>query len=672
MNATSRLLAVGLFSICYTAAACGSSGEPQSVDTESDATKLNASQLDVNDIGGILGRDSAGSVFPKLSMSTFVSDAVFKSAVAFGRKVSVPGLAGTQSIDFSGGVDLAANWYITAWRFDPCATSRSDLESHGGNTSLGKLAKLPATTAAEAKLGQKVLDADTCDVQLRLIGQPVIDGADLDYSVHLVFSFGKQDKLLKRDAALRELIKLKALALAEGVTTTGAPLGVHPALTAGNKKFAAALSTFLKSRLKPEQLNAMSFMGIESAGSEPWAFYAGVVSSAGAKWDPIVIPSFASDAAGAAKGAKVQTFRQTAPVGVFPKQPGGTHTASLMEDRVPLEDAAAELRVREQRVALANQVNNPDKVNFFTTDCVSCHTSTQRIVAEALPLIGDNLYLPPKGLMAFAAATETQGSTWNLHNLGYFLGAPAVSYRTVFETAEGADAINRFILPFLGTTFVAGRNPGNDCSDPKVYQCFMREAQAFGSSEECPKQCKGAPPVEPDPNAGGNLPTLASLAVCQNRELATRPNLESGNSPVTLIDSPSKRLGLSLSVNDSTCMSRVFNGNFASRATGDVPKQAGVPIFEFKCVTSRDCDVFFAASTEKGAKTPPQGFELDAVDSKALSALFKTSDRVFKTINTGPPLKNAVIARPSGLLVDCTNKSKCTVTPIVFSASQGT
>jgi hypothetical protein len=157
------------------------------------------------------------------------------------------------------------------------------------------------------------------------------------------------------------------------------------------------------------------------------------------------------------------------------------------------------------------------------------------------------------------------------------------------------------------------------------------------------------------------LPAMASLETCKDRELAVRPNRESGNTPASLVATASKRLGLSLSVNDSTCMSRVFNGNFSTRAKADAPNQKNLPVFEFKCVTTRDCDAFFVFGAAPAA---PAAVALSKVDSNALSDLFKTQDRVFRTVNVGAPLAGAAAGR-SGLQVDCSNRDACKVSPLL-------
>ena len=78
---------------------------------------------------------------PALPASNFVSAEVLKQVTDFGGMATAPGFALFQKgqhpphkFDFTGGADVFANWQITGWRFDPCATNPDDVKAHGGSS----------------------------------------------------------------------------------------------------------------------------------------------------------------------------------------------------------------------------------------------------------------------------------------------------------------------------------------------------------------------------------------------------------------------------------------------------------------------------------------------------------------------------------------------------------
>lgn len=633
--------------------ACSSTSEGEEAEA---ALESGAKHFDVNDVGGVLGR-AGGAMVPSIPIATTMASdgkpllpaSVFQGIKDFGANLSFAGPNGpiTGRIDFSGGAENLANWHVTGWRFDPCATNPLDKALHGGHPALSSLA---GKSAADAKA---MLDSAGCFVQLRLIAQPIVGGRDMDFTMHLVFTLDGGNQLGKRDAIIKDLLDLKAKS---PVATTGRPLGVHPALagSAPNAQFGEALKALLLKHLVsegatpiktglpaprdvvPVGLTAVAFMGLENARFEPWDFYAGRVSKG--TWTAVPIPAFGGEVA-------AQTFRQISPQGVFPKLPATVpNTASLFDSAATSSDPTA-----PQPGDIAHAVNNPTRADFFTTDCVSCHTSTQRIVSMKLASTSPERFPTPVGVTGVIAGQDLQGSSWNLRNCGYFNGKVAVSLRTANETAEGVDAINKVLLPAI----VAGtkaNNPGDNCSSQATFDCFVASR---GDASECRSTCAvidvpdQPPPVDP----------LAGIPACANRSAAQRdPGLPTGTEPASYrAVGKTQRLGVRLSVSDGACLGRILSGGFQSKQTAPRPNGVSggpMPVLEIFCSVAERCDAIFNVPV-----SGPKAVTLDANDSQKLFKLITTSDKAFTTVNNGKS--------GEGLSVKCSSAQSCTVSPIV-------
>jgi hypothetical protein len=635
-------------------AACGAVDGTEDPSSSEEAIEQGAKHFDVNDIGGVFGRTATGDTFPSMPIgSTTTSDgqpllpqAIFDQVLAFGDSMQIEGVGTTRMA--SSRVKNIAAWKITGWRFDPCAANPLDMSAHGGKPALSIL---EGKTRAEAKA---ILDFPGCFVQLRLIAQPLLNNRDEDFTMHLVFNVDAGNTLGVRDQIIGDLLSLKKLAVDSGTQTTGAPLGVHPALAKGDARFASTFMAFLQKHLVfrkdpvtvnvggrqipiPIGLTAVAFMGLENFGFEPWTFYAGrVVNGA---WVADNIPVFG------ARNVKVQTFRQISPIGVFPRPPAEIpNTAPLFDPQStdptnPVTNGDA-----------VHAVNNPEETNFFTTDCVSCHTSTQRLVGLKLPTTSSKRYQVPSGLTGFVAGPDLQGSSWNVRNCGYFGGKPAVSLRTANESAEAADAINKVIIPGLVQGALA-RNPGDNCSSQAVFDCFI----AGNDATQCKSLCQS---LVDTPDESGPVDSIAALPECKNREAATRePGNPTGNAPATSRTLASKRLAVRISVSDAACLSRVLKGSFTAKQKAERPGGGGaLPMIEIRCTTASRCDAFFNT-----AANAPGAITLDANDSKTLAAFFTTSDKKFTTVNNGGSFGQGSL----GLTVDCSSPQACNVAPFV-------
>ncbi len=334
------------------------------------------------------------------------------------------------------------NWKLVAVRIDPSA-----LGTH--ESSLGALGARP---------------------QLRLVFQPVVaDAAGKakvhDFAAHLVYDIilRNDPNTVKSNAPdverFRRLVTaisdLKAALSQQGIKTSGASLGVHPGFKSA--EFGGKLKSMLKSHLRPDDLGAISFMGIRAP--EPWVFFATTRAPDGRF---VVFSDHPS-----LKGEKLQILQFEGRVIPLPRnfqfKDVGVSTAQIFSSNAKLQlDAPlfpngqrsdlSTLRMRD----IPDIIANPLITNFFNTDCVSCHSESSRRSDLDIQASNSQIqYQKPGGIGGVdkALLPEPSQRGWNVHNFGWFPNAlvggatsATVTQRTTNESTESADFINRKYL----------------------------------------------------------------------------------------------------------------------------------------------------------------------------------------------------------------------------------
>jgi hypothetical protein len=372
------------------------------------------------------------------------SDAVFQQFITIANSSSSQ-VAGTQV-----GIGLPAEaksiraWFIAGIRIDAGAPGLS-------NDIIGQFGQSP---------------------EIRLIIQPVTRNADGtpkvdDIAGHLIFDFLiGADAPAHADCLLRpkpDLDKLHAIVAdlaalrtklsngqlgADKVSTAGLPLGVHPGLTHATtaSNFRQEIKTFLERYISAQRLDAMAIAGLPSGQPEPWIFLSmrnvsgTVLGVHGPALDGIqfaqmlerggpgfeVIPAPHTNNLNPITCSNAAVSATSIPI---PKRLGDA-TADVFASPVPPPDKAKEI---------LDVIADPTKSHFFNTDCVSCHTETQRTITVLKPanIPGIDLAALPK-------------SSWNVRNFGW---SPAgglqatVTRRTADETAAVLMFINSRVLP---------------------------------------------------------------------------------------------------------------------------------------------------------------------------------------------------------------------------------
>jgi hypothetical protein len=405
--------------------------------------------LDVNDVSVLFPLDKSKLPLPQIGMDLKGSGgsqdlfplATMTDVASFQRTQKVTSLDGTNGD--------RANWRVVGFRFDPCAQPTPG--------AAAALRHFPTQTI-------KNLDSDlpNCTVQIRLIAQPFVNGRDVDTTAHLVFSFGDGNKTA-RDRIIGELQKLKASSPAP---TSGVPLGVHPGLqNDGTGAFAGAIKEFLAAELSQAQLVAVASMGTQNG--DPWIFSQGTVDRS-KHWSVAPITGFGVTLLGQ---ANVRSQRDVGGSTIDPPANPGENdfiaTTTPLFKGTPTGDT----------LDLAHKVNNPTIAGLFNTDCISCHTATERTINKHIDSSQWRFSIP-KGVTGYVekknantnlpadeAPEGANQSTYNFRNFGYFFGQATISYRTANETAMVVDHINRDVLH-------KSAGPGPVCDDAKVWTCF--------------------------------------------------------------------------------------------------------------------------------------------------------------------------------------------------------
>lgn len=316
--------------------------------------------------------------------------------------------------------------------------------------------------------------------QIRLIVQPVLRNPDgtpkiIDTAGHLIFDFTagldapaqagcfprpKPDLdalkgIVAELAALRDKLSAGQLGTNK-VSTSGAPLGIHPGLldatTADNVRL--EMKAFLERHISSQRLGSMALMSLPAGASKPWMFLAFQ------NVPPGLIPQLPNGGFVPVHGPTLdgQQFAQMldragAPNRVVPTphtnnlNPITCQHAALQAPMPPIADrkgfSTADVFSNPQisnRQNILDLIADPEKSHFFNTDCISCHTET-RLAMDLLKITavpGADPALLPNG-------------QWNVRNFGWSppIEGPVqgtVTRRAATETAAVVNFINTQML----------------------------------------------------------------------------------------------------------------------------------------------------------------------------------------------------------------------------------
>lgn len=280
-------------------------------------------------------------------------------------------------------------------------------------------------------------DSSKRKLTLKLIFQPIAYEENNrpeveDMTLHVSFDY-------KPEEITRIAKKLLVLKNASPVNTTGIGLGIHPAFEQegidGN--FAKLVRQFLFEELQLGKFFGMATMFLTGPG-EPWAFAIGVKTQVG--WAFVKLPHI--------EGNISQSFTFSKPI-VSDKD----HNFEPLPIVANLSKLFPRNRASDQDIELIQKIDNPKITNVINGDCVSCHVTTQSLFVYKDDREGrfkffdsPHRFPPPKNLTPYIRHQQHQKGEWNLRNFGFFGVHPSVSMRTVNESLEVANFINKEIL----------------------------------------------------------------------------------------------------------------------------------------------------------------------------------------------------------------------------------
>ncbi|WP_413291771.1 hypothetical protein ACLSU7_10160 [Bdellovibrio sp. HCB185ZH] len=286
----------------------------------------------------------------------------------------------------------------------------------------------------------------SCQKQLRLVWQPLLqweeDGSidAVDAALHSFYPLTDAEF----DSLLQELQVWKKRT---GVETRGLPLGPHPAWKSG--RGVAALKDLNRIILKyagERNLSRVTAMFLRGGGAM-WLF--GAFEFKNGELVTMTIPRLGKNTA--------QSFVNVVTSGdVF--SGGGIAGARAAGDDTLSNLVAESQRVRtgnedviRKELAAAYKIENPKSYNPENMDCVSCHVAqTARLWVDRKrkdianqDIAAQFGYLNPA--YNLANVSDEPWHTQQLRALGYHNKKISISQRAINESAEVADAINRYL-----------------------------------------------------------------------------------------------------------------------------------------------------------------------------------------------------------------------------------
>lgn len=285
----------------------------------------------------------------------------------------------------------------------------------------------------------------SCQRQIRLVWQPIelsrrdeIQSVDAALHSFYVLQDWEFDGLLKELAAWKKK---------HSVNTTYLPLQVHPAWKQQGDA-APAFAEFNKIILKyagAENFTRVTAMVLRG-NADMWAF-AGFEPAEGGKLQMLSVPRLGD--------RKAQSFINLAVPqdhfaggGIAPSPKGPDTFSNLAGESIRLDEPGTEELIRKE-VRAAFRVENPKNFNPENMDCVSCHVAQpaiQWVLNKRPELKVDQLWSHEIYANAKYNLGNMSPEVWNTHQIrafGYFGRNVAISQRTINESAEVADLINR-------------------------------------------------------------------------------------------------------------------------------------------------------------------------------------------------------------------------------------
>jgi len=280
-----------------------------------------------------------------------------------------------------------------------------------------------------------------CRRQIRLVWQPLLVDHEggrpitLDAAVHTFYDLN-EDQWRAFIAKYRRLL--------QGGDGRSGPLNVHPRLKSEGLAgpFMDQLTDLMPSYIGAGNLTRVTFMSLAGTGNV-WSF--GGFDWRNDKGIPMTIPRVEVQGQNFVNSAKPRLYFENA--SMVPAPTGADTLATILRDSRHLSSAEEDAVVAEARIIM--KMENPRVHSPRTLDCVSCHVAqSARAYAETrYPWRMRDFHHSPERYMSgshnLSNISPVKQVTGNLRAFGYFVDQPAISQRTINESAEVAEQLNK-------------------------------------------------------------------------------------------------------------------------------------------------------------------------------------------------------------------------------------
>jgi hypothetical protein len=338
-----------------------------------------------------------------------------------------------------------------------------------------------------------------------------------DYAIHLLFELSE----LEMGLAAKDFLALKN-ACASTAQTDGVPLGIHPCFSTEAALAKAPADFVLHNRLSgilgkyANHLVNAAVMGTD-LGQDPWMFYPGIVKSG--VFEPVRVFTVTRDPASAPidshgnkmrlpfDNARYQMLTLVMATDNDVANPIVPTSADARDSIVysfqppfskaignPAKDPAAVALVQQALEKLATDTHgleHPLRNDFFSVDCISCHTSTAqeyRLSRGSTVLKAHRVrFATQNDPAAFRSLTTTttvspearQQGAGTVVNFAYRYNMPSVSRRVAYEASLSAAMLNR--------SFLSAPQKTAECAQPELETCLELLAAANPLSRSGPR-----------------------------------------------------------------------------------------------------------------------------------------------------------------------------------------
>jgi hypothetical protein len=205
------------------------------------------------------------------------------------------------------------------------------------------------------------------------------------------------------------------------------------------------MKSFLERHVSADHLNAMAVMGTPANAPEPWIFLAMANVPQAGGFIPVPSPTLDGQQAAQMLEFASASLRVTPAPNTNNLNPATCKNAAVPTANIPVSNrlgvSTSELfllpRPSDQRInEVLDRIANPVQSHFFNTDCVSCHTDTQRAISLLHATTA-----PGVDRSAF------QSGDWNVRNFGWGPGnRPTATRRAAAETSAVVAFINSELI----------------------------------------------------------------------------------------------------------------------------------------------------------------------------------------------------------------------------------